>query len=113
VRRFGLTLYGFNPTMTPRGDPRAYWMLQLAKEIKPRSRTTDNALWFLDRAEEECGMHPGLQAGLIVLQIALQLPRKSALALWAIARTAGQIAHVIEERSAGHIVRPRARYIQD
>ncbi len=113
VRRFGLTLYGFNPILTPHGDPRAYWMLRLAKEIKPRSRCADKALWFLDRVQEEAGMYPGLQAGLIALQIALQLPRKTALALWAIARTAGQIAHVIEQRSFGYILRPRARYIAD
>jgi citrate synthase len=113
VRRLGLTLYGFNPTMTPHGDPRAYWMLRLAKELKGRSRATDKALWFLDHVQEECGMFPGLQAGLVALEIALQLPRKSALALWAIARTAGQIAHVIEQRSFGYIVRPRARYIRE
>lgn len=113
VRRHGFTVYGFNHPLYPRGDPRARWMIELAHNIGSKSRISENVLWFLEEVENQCGMHPGLQAGLVALQIALKLPRKSAQAIWAIARTAGQVAHMIEQRSSGHMLRPRARYVSD
>jgi len=45
------------------------------------------------------------------LAIALGLPRRSAVALWLIGRVAGQVAHVLEQRAQGFMLRPRARYL--
>ena len=111
VRKFGVKVYGFNHPLYPKGDPRAYWMIELAKKLKPKSRAGQNAIWFLDRVQEDCHMYPGLPAGLMALAIALELPRRSAPAIWGIARTAGQIAHVMEQRNAGFVLRPRARFV--
>lgn len=111
VRKFGVKVYGFNHPLYPKGDPRADWMIALAKSLKPRSRTGQNAIWFLERVQEDCHMYPGLPAGLVALAVALDLPRRSAPAIWGIARTAGQIAHVIEQRNAGFMLRPRARFV--
>lgn len=111
VRKLGVKVYGFNHPLYPRGDPRAYWMIDLARTLKPKSRAAQNAIWFLERVQEDCHMYPGLPAGLVALGIALDLPRKSTPVLWGIARTAGQIAHVIEQRNAGFVLRPRARFV--
>lgn len=111
VRKFGVKIYGFNHPLYPKGDPRADWMIDLARRLKPRSRVAQNAIWFLERLREDCHMYPGLPAGLVALEIALNLPRHSAPAIWGIARTAGQIAHVIEQRHAGFVLRPRARFV--
>ena len=41
----------------------------------------------------------------------LGLPIGTEMALFAIARTAGWIAHAIEQLESGVLIRPRARYV--
>ena len=53
---------------------------------------------------------PTLDVGLVAIAHALQLPRGAALAIFACGRLAGWIAHALEQREAGHLLRPRARY---
>jgi citrate synthase len=113
VRRDGVRIYAFNHPLHPTGDPRARWLIELAQAHVPQSAAFRNTLWFYEQLETECHAYPGLPAGLVALQIALGLPRRSMFALWAIARAAGQIAHVIEQRTSGYVLRPRARFISD
>ena len=49
--------------------------------------------------------------GMVALAAALELPERSAGALWALGRSAGWIAHVMEQRLAGYVLRPRAKYV--
>ena len=52
-----------------------------------------------------------LAAGvLVVLRRALGLPLGSALVLFALGRTAGWIAHVLEQFADNRLIRPRAHY---
>ncbi len=113
VNKFGSTIYGFNPVLAPKGDARAYWMIARAKALAREKRlpVTDNIIRFLARVEADFGLYPGLPAGLVTLASALDLPPKSAAAIWGIGRTAGQIAHIIEQRITGFILRPRAMYV--
>jgi len=55
-------------------------------------------------------VRPGVEAGLVTLCHTLKLPYRSAGAILGISRCAGWIAHVIEQRLAGVMLRPRARY---
>lgn len=113
VRKFGATMYGFNHALATRGDPRAYWMIERAKALalKTPSPVTGRIVRFLEHIREDFGLYPGLPAGLVTLTAALGLPSRSAAAVWGIARTAGQIAHVIEQRNAGFVLRPRAMFV--
>ena len=43
--------------------------------------------------------------------LALELPRGAAVGLFAIARSVGWVAHMLEQYAAGYLVRPRARYL--
>jgi citrate synthase len=43
--------------------------------------------------------------------LAAGLPPGSATALFALGRSAGWVAHVREQRAAGFLLRPRARYV--
>ena len=60
---------------------------------------------------EEMGEPPTVDMGLVALAVALGLARGAATALFAVGRSAGWIAHALEQRAAGFLLRPRARYI--
>ena len=54
---------------------------------------------------------PVLDFGLVALAAALDLPVGGAVSMFAIGRTAGWIAHILEQYGAGFLLRPRARYV--
>ncbi|MCU0496656.1 MAG: citrate synthase family protein [Anaerolineae bacterium] len=54
---------------------------------------------------------PNLDFALATLELTLNLPRGSALILFALGRTVGWIAHAIEQYATGQMIRPRAKYI--
>ena len=59
---------------------------------------------------EATGLHPNIDFALAVAMHALGLPIGYELSLFAISRTAGWIAHAIEQLHSGGLIRPRARY---
>jgi citrate synthase len=64
------------------------------------------------RAMQESGQEPPtLDFGLAAVTLALNLPRGAPIVVFAIGRTAGWIAHAVEQRESGQELRPRARYI--
>jgi citrate synthase len=48
---------------------------------------------------------------LTALRQSLQLPAEAPFALFAVARSAGWLAHAIEQIETGALIRPRARYV--
>lgn len=57
------------------------------------------------------GDSPTVDCGLVAVCLALGLPPGSAAALFAVGRAAGWVAHVLEQREQGFLLRPRARYV--
>ena len=57
------------------------------------------------------GEKPNLDFALVTVERALDLPRGSALSLFAIGRTIGWIAHAIEQYGQDAMIRPRAKYV--
>ncbi len=102
---------GFNLVVYPRGDPRARYLLDLARAHAPQSERARLIVEFIDEAEHRLHLRPSIEMGLVALAAALELPERSAGALWALGRTAGWIAHVMEQRLAGYVLRPRAKYV--
>ncbi len=47
----------------------------------------------------------------VALTLALTLPPGAASALFVVGRAAGWVAHALEQREAGFVLRPRARYV--
>ena len=54
---------------------------------------------------------PTLDTGLVAVASALGLPEGTAVGLFAVSRASGWIAHALEQRAAGFVLRPRARYV--
>ncbi len=109
--RRGDGIPGFGHRLYPRGDPRATWLLDVARSLG-RPGTRLQALMAIVRAMNDAGHEPPtLDVGLVAVASALDLPAGSAVALFAIGRTAGCIAHALEQARSGQVLRPRARYV--
>ncbi len=102
---------GFGHPLYPKGDPRGAHLLELARAQGARSVAARTAFALLDAMAAGGHPAPTLDVGLVTLCQCLGLPRGSAASLFALGRSAGWVAHVLEQRAAGYLLRPRARYV--
>lgn len=109
--RRGDAIAGFGHPLYPAMDPRAAPLLAFARAIDPKPARVRALLTIVDAMANVGGEAPNVDMGLVALGDGLGLPRGSATILFALGRTAGWVAHALEQRSAGHILRPRARYV--
>ena len=108
--RRGEAIAGFGHRLYPDGDPRAELLIETARALAPRSLAVRTVLALVDEMRAAGREPPTLDMGLVALAAAAGLPPGSALALFAVGRAAGWIAHAFEQREAGYMLRPRARY---
>ena len=57
------------------------------------------------------GVRPNVDFALCAVAEALGLPDDAPFPLFALARSAGWIAHALEQLATGRLIRPRARYV--
>ena len=100
----GEALPGFGHRLYPAGDPRAVALLA-AYPPPPAWRA------MIDAAIALTGLHPTIDVALAMLEQSLPLPPGGGFALFATGRTVGWIAHALEQRTDGRLIRPRAEYI--
>ena len=105
--RRGETIDGFGHQLYPNGDPRASLLL----EMLPKSKELTFARSLASAAGAVIGDAPNIDFALVALERSLDLPSGSALALFAIGRTIGWIAHAIEQYEQNAVIRPRAKYV--
>lgn len=108
--RRGEAIPGFGHPLYPLGDPRARLLLDLIREQVSRSREAELALDLVDAVAELMGQQPNVDFAVVTLCRVLALPEGAALTLLALGRTAGWIAHALEQYDEGRTIRPRARY---
>ena len=99
----GEDLPGFGHPLYPNGDPRAAALL--AEVVDPLAAA------LIGEAERLTGLKPTLDFGLVATRRTLRLPRGAAFSLFAVGRTVGWIAHALEQRKQGVLIRPRAVYV--
>ncbi len=109
--RRGEAVPGFGQPLYPSGDPRGAALLALAAELRPASPAVALGAAIAAAGEAVLGERPTIDFGLVVLARALALPPDAPLALFALGRTAGWLAHALEQYAAGALIRPRARYV--
>ncbi|HEY6461989.1 MAG TPA: citrate/2-methylcitrate synthase, partial [Polyangiaceae bacterium] len=104
---------GFGHPLYPEGDPRTPPLLRAAREAWPAGKrpALDALLAFVDEARARGSAPPTLDVGLAATAMALDLAPGLASLLFAFGRTAGWIAHAIEQYAMGELIRPRARYV--
>ena len=105
--RRGEDVPGAGHPLYPDGDPRARLLLELSVD----GSAAERGHGFAHALEDLLGRHPTLDLGLVVLARSLRLPPHAPLALFALGRTVGWVAHILEQYATGELIRPRARYI--
>jgi citrate synthase len=109
--RRGEAIPGFGHPLYPDGDPRASAIFSAVEKMFPTSKATAFLRASRSAGRTLLGERPNLDYGLVILRRALGLPRGSALVLFALGRTAGWIAHAMEQYALDQLIRPRAAYI--
>lgn len=104
----GERIPGFGHFLYRSGDPRALALLDALKRADAPARLVPDVPHWVAEATGEFANIDYAQA---VLVRHLGLPAGSELALFAIARTAGWVAHAVEQLQKGGLIRPRARYV--
>jgi citrate synthase len=99
---------GFGHGVYKLGDPRGHALLAALARAGAAERFTKE---IPARILEATGEFANIDYALAVLTHTLRLPLGSELALFAMARTVGWIAHASEQLRFGRLIRPRARYI--
>ena len=102
---------GFGHPLYPKGDPRGAYLVELAREHGARNVAARTAFALLEAMASGGHPLPTLDVGLVTLCHCLGLPRGSAASIFALGRSAGWVAHALEQRAAGYLLRPRARYV--
>ena len=98
----GESLPGFGHRLYPNGDPRAASLLDALAPGR----------WWREliaATEAQTGERPNIDFALVALERECRLPDGAAFAIFALGRTAGWIAHALEQNAEGRLIRPRAR----
>jgi len=94
---------GFSHALSPEGDPRAAVLLELPRvatgEGAGTARALIGAMHTLLGTENAA---PSVELALVAMCRAFELPPGAASALFALGRSAGWIAHVLEQRAVDH-----------
>lgn len=95
---------GFGHRLYPDGDPRARCLLKVLQ--LPMSLQA-----LCVGVEASGGALPNIDFALVALCQQLRLPHGAAAKLFALGRTVGWLAHALEQRAQGSLIRPRADYV--
>jgi citrate synthase len=94
--RTGEPVPGFGHHLYPGGDPRAATLLAML----PAGRVRQTAERIIDVIAARSGVHPNVDLALAALTLHHGMPSDAGEAIFAVARTAGWLAHALEEYAA-------------
>ena len=103
----GERLPGFGQPLYPAGDIRATALLAHLRDGPEAGLARALAAAVLERAD----LRPNVDFALAALARSHRLPAGAPLALFAIGRSVGWLAHAEEQYRDGRLIRPRARYV--
>ena len=100
----GRRVPGLGHPLYPKGDIRARALLE---GFEPLPEFAD----FAGAAEAVTGEAPNIDFALAALAARYELPDEAPLTLFALGRSVGWLAHMMEQIRSGQLIRPRARYV--
>jgi citrate synthase len=109
--RQGQHIPGFGHPLYPDGDPRARPLLDAVCDLHAAPLALRTLLALIDAMDLAGAEPPSVDAALVAVSSALGLVPGAALAIFALGRSAGWVAHAREQRAQGVLLRPRARYV--
>jgi citrate synthase len=112
--RRGDVVPGFGHPLYPHGDPRARLLLERAEALAQGNGAARRRLEparALARTLARQGLPATVDFGLVALTRTLGCAPGFAALLFALGRSAGWVAHVLEQRESEAVLRPRARYV--
>lgn len=99
------------------GDPRATVMLESAWELVEqagpgkRSDGVARVTALVTAMEAAERPKPNVDAAAVAMRAAIGLPPGAVAGIFAVARSVGWVAHILEQYESGNLLRPRARYV--
>lgn len=109
--RQGRNIPGFDHHLYPEGDPRGKLLIHAIGTYLPDHPVVHTGQDLCRHMERLTGKKPTIDVGLVMTARALGLVNGTALSLFALGRTAGWIAHALEQVQSGELIRPRAIYV--
>jgi citrate synthase len=104
----GEAIPGFGHPLYPDGDPRTAPLLAVAQTLAGSSRALAVVRALVSAMQRQRRERPNVDLGLAALGLAIGVPDVAPSAIFAVGRCGGWIAHVLEQRRAGFLLRPRA-----
>ncbi|MDZ5633531.1 citrate synthase family protein [Janthinobacterium sp. GMG1] len=102
---------GFGHPLYPRGDPRAAYLLDHLSALSHGYPQLRAILAACAVAGELLDARPNADLALAAMELAFGWPEGAGMGVFALARSAGWIAHAAEQAASAALIRPRARYI--
>ncbi|WP_228865244.1 citrate synthase [Staphylococcus lugdunensis] len=107
-------IMGFGHRVYKEGDPRAKYLREMSRKITSetgRSGLYDISIAIEKRMKEEKGLIPNVDFFSATVYHSMDIPHDLFTPIFAVSRTAGWTAHILEQYRDNRIMRPRAKYI--
>lgn len=107
-------IMGFGHRVYKDGDPRAKYLKEMSKKITEetgQSPLFDISVKIADKMHEEKGLIPNVDFYSATVYHSLNISHDLFTPIFAVSRTSGWIAHMLEQYRDNRIIRPRAQYI--
>ena len=107
----GETLPGIGKFLYPDGDPRYGALIEALDRNGFDNESRQTAESLAKAAIDLTDLAPNIDFGLATVQRTIGLPTIAPLAIFAVGRCVGWIAHAQEQYENPDLIRPRARYV--
>ena len=81
------------------------------RQCGPATQDGENILLYAETIAREFEIHPRHELAILALTTGLGFPHGSSAGLFVLARLPVLVAHILEQRLDGRILRPRAKFV--
>ena len=110
----GKKVMGFGHRIYKDGDPRAKILQRLARKLAQKTGNEsyyDLQVTLADYLLKTKGLHPNVDYYTALIYHCLGLEKDLFTVIFAACRTAGWLAHIMEQKRTGRLIRPSSEYI--